>query len=236
MSTTVARPSWRPVVRLSVTSSWLVLVLVGPYTAWAGFAVAYALARKDNWRGVAVVGTMASLVMLPVHIDGGLPWVDLVVWTVLCLAAAPLNAHILRSRLVPVPTRPARRAKPTTSRSRGGPDGPRRGPKPTSGRASDRGQRPAAPDDTPRPAWGTPPASTRPTVPVVQDRVDVNTAPSARLRTLPGVSRSAAQRAVQHRQRVGAFQSLDEFAQVARLEGTDLLRLRERASCPPSDR
>lgn len=216
MSTTAVPLFQRPAVRWLVTSSWLLLVLVGLQTAWVGFAVAAALVRQTRWRVVAVVGALTSIAMWPTH--GG-PWFAtghlddttlarayLVTWTVLCLVAAVLNVRVLTSR-------PG--ATTTPSPAHGAPS--------------------TAPDDD-LPDWGSPAASTVPVEPAVHDRVDVNTASAAQLRTLPGVTWRAARAAVQHRRLVGSYQGLDDFAQAAGTEGTDLLRLRERASCsPPSN-
>lgn len=221
MSTSVVPLFQRPVVRWLATSSWLVLVLVGLQTAWVGFAVAAVLVRRAWWRVAAVVGALTSIAMWPAH-NG--PWFAtghlndttlarayLVTWTVLCLVAVVLNARVLTSRLASGPA-----TLPATVRGV-------------------QVENPSVVFDSGPPDWGSPATSTAPVEPAVQDLIDVNTASAARLRTLPGATRGAVRRAVQHRGLVGRFRSLDDFAQAAGIEGTDLIRLRERASCfPPS--
>lgn len=57
--------------------------------------------------------------------------------------------------------------------------------------------------------------------------VDVNNAPEAALRALPGVDRALARRIVQLRERIDGFESLEDFGVVLDLDGNAVERLRE---------
>jgi hypothetical protein len=58
--------------------------------------------------------------------------------------------------------------------------------------------------------------------------VDVNTAPAAELRELPGVDAALAARIVALRERINGFESLEDFGMVLDLDGDAVERLRDR--------
>ena len=240
-----------------LTSSWLLLVLASLQTTWIGFVVAAVLVRGAWWRVVAVVCALAGVAAMPlddaksvltdsinVYDRLEVAQVYLLVWTGACVVAVVLNFRVLTSRrersLARAATGLDRPADSAPSSSAVTPA--RHGQRPVSAANRERTRSSAgtgqaalsANDVSPDlPAWGSPVTLARPTTDPVQDLVDVNTASAAQLRTLPGVSRNGARRAVEHRRTVGPFPTLDEFVWVVGIESGDVLRLRERASCSP---
>lgn len=251
MTSTVspARPlSYR---EMAAISSWLILVLIGQPVAWVGFVAAAVLVRSVWWRVLAIASAVVGVAVWPADGDSlftalhpldepAFSRVPLITWTVLCLVAVILNTQILIGY----------RERVSTAISAGGhaPTGKKAGHQPGPGQAPRPGPVPAPePDKTtvdsaPAPVWGSPEAAPVPSwgsptpqaavaEPQVYDKVEVNTAPVGLLRTLPGVSRSGARKAVEHRRMIGGFRTLEEFAYVVGLGSIDTARLGGRATC-----
>jgi competence protein ComEA len=75
------------------------------------------------------------------------------------------------------------------------------------------------------------PAAAEPTGPAL----DLNRATKAELRLIPGIGDALAQRIVAHRQRIGAFRSVDELRQVAGIGPKTLERIRHQLFVTPEE-
>ena len=75
------------------------------------------------------------------------------------------------------------------------------------------------------PLFGAPPAASRAAAPEARP-VDINTAGSAELESVPGIGKSLSQRIVAFREKNGAFQSVDDLLKVQGIGEKSIQKLR----------
>ncbi len=232
-------------------SAWMVTTAIpGPAAAWLGFIVIGLVGRMPRWLFTGIgLGVLA--VISQMSFWG--PWestVNGVVYLggmVLALIANPAWLRALWARRVA-----AGRAR-TDARARSGGSSSRRrsrgGAGASASSAADnraakaKAEKDAAAEkDEARRLADRAGASTgsyfaaAPADDSSREPVDVNTADTRLLSTLPGVTRSRARSLVRQRERNGGFASLDAFATAAGLQPHELVRLRAAATCSPPPR